>query len=50
MIKPQDIIVALFLCQNAPSLSFAEKAQALGMSASEVHNKCIYSVSQKLQK
>lgn len=37
MIKPQDIIVALFLCQNAPSLSFAEKAQALGMSASEVH-------------
>ncbi|MDQ8196446.1 hypothetical protein QEH59_18600 [Coraliomargarita sp. SDUM461004] len=37
MIKPQDIIVALNMCQSAPFSSYAEKALALGMSASEVH-------------
>ena len=37
MIRPQDIIVALKMCQDEPSSSYAEKGLALGMSASEVH-------------
>ncbi|MGJ8641677.1 MAG: hypothetical protein ACSHYA_19970 [Opitutaceae bacterium] len=37
MIKPQDILVALSMCQNGPSYSYADKALKLGMSASEVH-------------
>jgi hypothetical protein len=37
MIKPQDIIVALNICLNPPSSSYADKALMLGMSASEVH-------------
>jgi hypothetical protein len=37
MIKPQDIIVALKTCLNESPSSYAEKALALGMSASEVH-------------
>lgn len=37
MINPQDIIVALNMCLEQPSYSYAEKGLALGMSASEVH-------------
>ncbi len=35
--KPQDVVVALKLCLNETSRSYAELADALGMSASEVH-------------
>ncbi|KRP37820.1 MAG: hypothetical protein ABS34_00935 [Opitutaceae bacterium BACL24 MAG-120322-bin51] len=37
MIKPQDIMVALLICKDKHSSSYAEKALTLGMSASEVH-------------
>ena len=35
--KPQDIVVALKLCLNAASRSYADLGKSLGMSASEVH-------------
>ncbi len=35
--KPQDVVVALKLCLNAPPQSYADLGQSLGMSASEVH-------------
>jgi hypothetical protein len=38
MIKPQDILVALNACLDRRSSRYADKAVALGMSASEVHS------------
>ena len=35
--KPQDVVVALKLCLDDTSRSYAELAEELGMSASEVH-------------
>ena len=35
--KPQDVVVALKLCLEETSRSYAELADELGMSASEVH-------------
>lgn len=38
ILKPQDVLVALYLCRpEAATFTYAEKAKALGMSASEVH-------------
>ena len=38
ILKPQDVLVALNLCRpKATKCTYAEKAKALGMSASEVH-------------
>ena len=37
IMKPQDILVALYLCLERAGLSYADKAACLGMSASEVH-------------
>ena len=37
IMRPQDILVALYLCLERAGLSYADKAACLGMSASEVH-------------
>lgn len=37
--KPQDVLVGLHLCRSSEQReSYAQKAERLGMSASEVHS------------